>query len=176
MKYTCLGLQVCGTDNTGIMVDTFPSPVEATHFQLYKRAKHVFSEALRVLKFRQVCLDAASSPPETVMQTLGDLMNESQTSCRDLYECSCPELDELTRLAREAGAVASRLTGMLNMLDMPVASLTLFIRRWMGRMHRFARSRRTDCCVHPKGQGYLSALSSLGRRETERSYLRYQTK
>lgn len=85
--------------------------VEATHFQLYKRAKHVFSEALRVLKFRQVCLDAASSPPETVMQTLGDLMNESQTSCRDLYECSCPELDELTRLAREAGAVASRLTG-----------------------------------------------------------------
>ncbi|KAK0205077.1 ribosomal protein S5 domain 2-type protein [Desarmillaria ectypa] len=85
--------------------------VEATHFQLYKRAKHVFSEALRVLKFRQVCLDAASSPPEIAMQTLGDLMNESQTSCRDLYECSCPELDELTRLAREAGAVASRLTG-----------------------------------------------------------------
>ncbi|KAG7451452.1 galactokinase gal [Guyanagaster necrorhizus] len=85
--------------------------VEATHFQLYKRAKHVFSEALRVLKFRQVCLDAALSPSETVIQALGDLMNESQTSCRDLYECSCPELDELTRLAREAGAVASRLTG-----------------------------------------------------------------
>ena len=35
--------------------------VEATHFHIYKRAKHVFSEALRVLQFRDVCLSAASS-------------------------------------------------------------------------------------------------------------------
>ncbi|KAK7472515.1 galactokinase [Stygiomarasmius scandens] len=88
--------------------------VEATHFNLYKRAKHVYSEALRVLQFRQICLDAAASPsssPLAVIEALGKVMNESQTSCRDLYECSCPELNELTNLAIEAGAYGSRLTG-----------------------------------------------------------------
>ncbi|KAL6301197.1 Galactokinase [Sparassis latifolia] len=89
--------------------------VEATHFQLYKRAKHVFSEALRVLQFRDVCLRAAASSdttlPESTLVELGVLMNASQTSCADLYECSCPELDALTKLAREAGAYGSRLTG-----------------------------------------------------------------
>jgi len=86
--------------------------VEANKFQLYKRAKHVFSEALRVLRFRRVCLstsgDAASS---TLHLEIGKLMNESQESCARLFDCSCPELDELTNLARESGAWGSRLTG-----------------------------------------------------------------
>ncbi|KAK1223491.1 galactokinase [Marasmius sp. AFHP31] len=88
--------------------------VEATHFQLYKRAKHVFSEALRVLQFRQVCLDASASPSSSsleVIEKLGNLMNESQKSCNELFQCSCPELNQLTTLAREAGAYGSRLTG-----------------------------------------------------------------
>ncbi|KAF9051075.1 Galactokinase [Hymenopellis radicata] len=82
--------------------------VEATYFQIYKRAKHVYSEALRVLMFRQVCLNAKQ---EDVLASLGALMNESQKSCNELYECSCPELNQLTHLAREAGAIGSRLTG-----------------------------------------------------------------
>ncbi|KAF9533944.1 galactokinase gal [Crepidotus variabilis] len=85
--------------------------IEATHFQLYKRVKHVFSEALRVLSFQNVCLQGLAGDEAESLTRLGELMNESQESCSQLFECSCPELDELTRLAREAGAVGSRLTG-----------------------------------------------------------------
>jgi galactokinase len=38
-------------------------------------------------------------------------MNATQDSCRDVYECSCPELDELCTIARKAGSYGSRLTG-----------------------------------------------------------------
>ncbi|KAF8518233.1 galactokinase gal [Gautieria morchelliformis] len=88
--------------------------VEATHFQLYKRTRHVLSEALRVLEFRALCLRHATTPAETQPQTLhalGRLMDESHASCATLFECSCPELDALTRAARAAGAYGSRLTG-----------------------------------------------------------------
>ena len=42
---------------------------------------------------------------------LGRLMTESHLSCSINYECSSPQLDELTKLARESGALGSRLTG-----------------------------------------------------------------
>ncbi|KAF2871825.1 galactokinase [Massariosphaeria phaeospora] len=85
-------------------------PVRADKFKLRQRALHVFNEALRVIKFRSLL----SEPPSTdlaYLKSLGDLMNETQMSCRDIYDCSCPELDELCDLARSAGAVGSRLTG-----------------------------------------------------------------
>ncbi|KAJ2678115.1 galactokinase [Coemansia spiralis] len=88
-------------------------PVRAERFQLLKRAQHAFSEALRVVRFRQICeqTNDRSSTCGDVGKALGDLMNQSQDSCRDLFECSCKELDELCEIARGAGSLGSRLTG-----------------------------------------------------------------
>lgn len=38
-------------------------------------------------------------------------MNQSQTSCDMLYDCSSKQLNELVGLARESGALGARLTG-----------------------------------------------------------------
>lgn len=84
-------------------------PVRAEHFYLHQRAKHVITEALRVLNFKELLL-ARPSPPD-LLPRLGSLMNETQTSCREVYDCSCPELDQLCEIALEAGSYGSRLTG-----------------------------------------------------------------
>ncbi|KAE8445855.1 hypothetical protein EG329_012778 [Mollisiaceae sp. DMI_Dod_QoI] len=93
-------------------------PVRAEKFKLRQRALHVFSEALRVLQFLSLLESPSShlsadsgSSTETFNQKLGDLMNETQDSCRDVYECSCPEIDQLCTIARKAGSYGSRLTG-----------------------------------------------------------------
>ena len=84
-------------------------PVRGTHLYLYQRAKHVFTEALRVLDFKEL-LQARPSPHDLLLR-LGSLMNETQISCRDFYDCSCTEVDQLCKIALEAGSYGSRLTG-----------------------------------------------------------------
>ncbi|KAJ2866216.1 galactokinase [Coemansia aciculifera] len=91
------------------LVHTDRFPVRTDRFKLLQRAQHAFSEALRVVKFRQVCESGDTS--DECFVALGALMNQSQDSCRDLFECSCPELDEVCKLARKAGSFGSRLTG-----------------------------------------------------------------
>lgn len=93
-------------------------PVRAERFKLRQRALHVFSEALRVQEFIRLLEHPDSflahdtdGSTETYNRKLGALMNQTQDSCRDLYECSCPELDELCTIARKSGAYGSRLTG-----------------------------------------------------------------
>lgn len=89
-------------------------PVRAERFLIRQRALHVFSEALRVIRFQSLLTEASSSGATAgadLLKSLGGLMNETQDSCRDFYECSCPEIDELCKLARSAGAYGSRLTG-----------------------------------------------------------------
>ena len=89
-------------------------PVRADRFKLRQRALHVFSEALRVIQFLTLLerpLHTGASDTTSFNNELGALLNETQDSCRDLYECSCPELDEICKIARGAGAYASRLTG-----------------------------------------------------------------
>jgi len=38
-------------------------------------------------------------------------MRESHISNRDLYDCSCPQIEELTKLAMDSGALGSKLSG-----------------------------------------------------------------
>ncbi|GAA5821904.1 hypothetical protein JCM11251_004771 [Rhodosporidiobolus azoricus] len=133
-------------------------------FKIWSRAKHVFSEALRVYEFKNLLEGTAATsqraspearedapapildvevpnkasvpgngelktvpsdpyatsglaapkdedPSETLLQQMGDLMNESMRSCQVDYECSCEELDELVALASRKGALGSRVTG-----------------------------------------------------------------
>lgn len=84
---------------------------EMTEFKLFQRASHVFSEAYRVVCFKSVANNVGSSDPAVTAAKLGDLMNQSHDSCRDLYECSCSELDELVSLCKSSGALGARLTG-----------------------------------------------------------------
>lgn len=81
-------------------------------FKLYQRAVHVYEEASRVWRFRDICEGSAGSlSPADQLSQLGQLMNDSHASCRDLYECSHPDLDKLVEVSLQAGALGSRLTG-----------------------------------------------------------------
>ena len=78
--------------------------------KLHHRALHVYGEANRVYLFKKTCEDPSLGSTEKI-KTLGDLMNDSHISCRDLFECSCPELDSLVKSSLSSGAIGSRLTG-----------------------------------------------------------------
>ena len=103
-------------DILGVSVETLEQnymskfPVQADAFKLRQRALHVLEEARRVLSFREV-LSHTDKLDEQKLRQLGDLMNATQNSCRDVYECSCPEIDDICSIARNAGAYGSRLTG-----------------------------------------------------------------
>jgi len=73
-------------------------------FALMRRLRHVLCEAERVDQAEEALL-AADAPG------FGRLMDASHQSCRDDYEISCVELEELVRIAKEAGAAGARLTG-----------------------------------------------------------------
>lgn len=85
-------------------------PVQAERFFLRQRALHCFKEARRVLDFK-ACLSRARHLDKHSIQYLGQLLNESQASCRLFYECTCQEVDEICEIALRAGAFGSRVTG-----------------------------------------------------------------
>ena len=78
---------------------------DSVEFLLYNRAAHVCSEAERVDRFYELCTSTQD------VAELGALMNGSHYSLRDLFDVSIDELEELTTLCREQGALGSRLTG-----------------------------------------------------------------
>jgi len=85
--------------------------VHGDEFRLHARSVHVYSEAKRVFDFKAVADQHAGSTSTRVLQELGALMNQSQTSCHELFDCSCPELEQLVKICRNNGAYGSRLTG-----------------------------------------------------------------
>lgn len=83
-------------------------------FELYNRALHVYMEASRVLEFEAHCRSLVSATPQLgrfLTKELGLLMSASHNSCNELFDCSCPELDQLVGICIKAGALGSRLTG-----------------------------------------------------------------
>src|SRR5581483_2763849 len=81
-------------------------PIKTENFQLYKRSKHVFEEASRVLKFYKLCSDNNNdnNNNNNIFIDLGNLMNESHESCKELFNCSCNELDNLVKICLNGGA------------------------------------------------------------------------
>ena len=68
------------------------------------RVRHVETENERVR-------DTVRALERGEIGDLGRLFRESHESLRDDYEVSTPEIDSLVERAREAGALAARLTG-----------------------------------------------------------------
>jgi len=70
-----------------------------------RRAEHVVKEIARVQS-------AVAALRSDNTRSFGALMFSGHASLRDLYEVSCPELDALVEIAREApGCIGARLTG-----------------------------------------------------------------
>lgn len=87
-----------------------PSAVVEAHANeldavLLRRARHVVQEVERTFAARRA-LETGD------VRALGALMSATHVSLRDLYECSCQELDVLVAAASaQAGCLGARLTG-----------------------------------------------------------------
>ena len=65
-------------------------------FELHDRARYVYGEAGRVLKFQEMYKEGKPDLEET----LGNLMNCSQDSMKKLFQCTVKEVDELVEVCR----------------------------------------------------------------------------
>lgn len=72
--------------------------------KLMARCEHAIMESDRAQQ-------AAEALNQANVQRFAGLMNESHASLRDKYEVSCPELNTLVDIAREAGATGARMMG-----------------------------------------------------------------
>ncbi|EDW19512.1 N-acetylgalactosamine kinase [Drosophila mojavensis] len=79
-------------------------------FKLRQRALHVIQESGRVVQFRQICEQLQRRSSKQDIEQLGQLMQQSHHSLRELYECSHPDLERLVALSVKQG-VSARVTG-----------------------------------------------------------------
>eukprot|EP01055_Gregarina_sp_Pseudo9_P000506 Gregarina_sp_Pseudo_9__505@NODE_1323_length_1689_cov_516_823030_g591_i1_p1_GENE_NODE_1323_length_1689_cov_516_823030_g591_i1NODE_1323_length_1689_cov_516_823030_g591_i1_p1_ORF_typecomplete_len355_score116_29GHMP_kinases_C/PF08544_13/8_9e03GHMP_kinases_C/PF08544_13/3_6e21GHMP_kinases_N/PF00288_26/7_4e11_NODE_1323_length_1689_cov_516_823030_g591_i15151579 len=83
---------------------------ENNDFHVYRRVKHVLSEALRVEEF-SITTEDTSLSDEAKLKKLGELMTASGASLNTDFDCSCPEIEQVVAIALAHGAYGSRLTG-----------------------------------------------------------------
>ena len=70
-----------------------------------KRAEHILGEDARVLAMREAAKDGDT-------EAMGRLLAEGQTSCRDLFENTSPEIDLLAEMATQIpGCIGAKMTG-----------------------------------------------------------------
>ena len=69
--------------------------------------KRLARQAIRVREFGEMCARLSTASGDGYekqsfehLGALGKLMDASHASCRDLYECSCAELDELVAVCK----------------------------------------------------------------------------
>ena len=93
--------------------------ISVDSFKLYDRATHVYSEAQRVLSFKDVC----EEEPADAAKVLVQLMSDSHASCRDLYQCSHPQLDQLVDLCMYVLSCIYSLTLSMPYTDIHVSGL-----------------------------------------------------
>lgn len=80
-----------------------------SYLEVGKRISHVLSEAERVGKFKSLL--EGDCARDTLLESLGEIMNESHLSLKDLYECSCDAVDDMVAFCNANGAAGSRITG-----------------------------------------------------------------
>jgi galactokinase len=86
-------------------VEAFEARADKLPGSLQRRCRHVVHEDDRTLR-------AAEALRRGDTAAVGQLMNESHTSLRDLYEVSCEELDLMAALAQsQPGCWGARMTG-----------------------------------------------------------------
>ena len=74
---------------------------------IYRRAQHIVNENQRVL-------DAAKALRSDGIHALGDIITASQSSLRDDYDASGPEIDLAVETALTHGALGARMIGLGN--------------------------------------------------------------
>ncbi len=156
---------VIGTSPDRLRADCEIAGDIGDRFALVRRVRHVLSEAERVQQAEEA-LRAGDAI------AFGHLMDASHTSCRDDYEISCPELEELVRLAQEAGAIGARLTGAgfggctVNLVaDRDVPTFLTRIDRYFYRSRLAPPLRIFDCryLFSPQGGAGVIRLDSVGQ-------------
>ncbi|KAI7957373.1 hypothetical protein MJO28_004468 [Puccinia striiformis f. sp. tritici] len=140
-------------------------------YKPYNRVRHVLTEALRVYKFRELLEKKKSdNDSEEVILSIGKLMNESQISCQQDYECSCAELDEMITISKSNGSLGSRLTGagwggssvhLVRDKDVSKIIETLKSEYYVSKFPHLSSQELVDACFATKPEGGACLFTDL---------------